>query len=237
MPSRFPEAIRRTLVSLAQKTLWSEEGQDRLKYLREERCISDSELLAMQFGYAPHKLKAYFTGNDLPDVSGRIIMPMFDSFGDLLAITTRYVLESDPDYKKKKHWHESFEKNEWLFGLHLAKQEIIVKKAAIIVEGQFDVAYLRSIGLRHVVAALGGSLSPRQVALLSRYCSTVYLFYDGDEGGYKATARAMKLYNDRLYADFGLTFLPVQTPRDKDPDDFDLGQVIRLCKSARELAL
>ena len=190
----------------------------------------------MRFGYVPLRVKRYFHDNDLPDVSGRIIMPLFDLYGELVAVTTRDMRDAEDPYYKK-HWHESFEKGQYLFGMDLARREIVSKKAALVVEGQFDVAYLRSIGIGHVVAAMGGVLSSRHASLLARYCSTVYLFFDGDEGGRKATQRAMQMHDERGLDGLGITYIPVNTPAGKDPDDFDLRQVISLCRTARENAL
>lgn len=160
-------------------------------------------------------------------------MPLYDPYGELVAVTSRDTRPSD-DPNLRKHWHESFEKGLYLYGFDLAKTEIIAKQAVVVVEGQFDVAYLRSIGIRHVVAAMGGVLSQRHASLLARYCSKVFLFFDGDEGGRKATQRAMQLHYDRDLNSIGIEYFPVNTPNGKDPDDFDLPEVISLCRSAMQ---
>lgn len=178
------------------------------------------------------RLKPYFINNGFPDVSGRIIMPLTNPYGKLVALTTRDIKE----YSLRPHWHESFEKANFLYGLDIAKQEIIKKNAVIAVEGQFDVGYLRTIGLKHVVGILGTALSYRQASLLARYCKNVYLFFDGDEGGKKATERSMEMYQRQALGMPGvdMKFYPMDTPLNKDPDDFDISEVITLAKDARQ---
>ncbi len=217
------------MFQLAEKTLWTEEGADHLDYLRTKRRLSDEVIKEMRFGYVPQRTKPYFVKNRLADVSGRIIMPMFDAFGELLVLTTRD-LRPDAD---TPFYHERFEKKRHLFGLHLAKDSIIKHKKVIVVEGQFDAAYLRSLGFTFTVAMLGSALSFTQATLLSRYCSEIYLFFDGDLTGRNATTKSVNMARDRGLGQWGITFVPVWTPEDKDPDEFDKSQIISLCKQAR----
>ncbi len=201
----------------------------------ETRRISPEVIREMRWGYVPNRASRWFHDHDVHDLSGRIIMPLYDAYGELLALTARDRREPDAPFYQK-HWNEAFEKRHHLFGLNLAKKEIVAKNAVVVVEGQFDVAYLRTIGIKHVVAAMGGAFSDRHASLLARYCSNVYLFGDGDEGGRKATRSALAVYNERGLADLGINYFPVDTPAGKDPDDFTLRQIIDLCMGARDRA-
>jgi len=202
---------------VSQISLWSEEGEPGLTYLREKRHISDDVIKKFQIGYCPQ---------GTPPISdiylgGRIIMPCFDAHGNIVAFSTR-----NPWVEKRyQHWHESFDKTSYLYGLHVSKKSIRHSDKAIIVEGQFDVACLHSNGLSMTVGLFGTTFSIMHVALLSRYCSEIYVLFDpqqreGDVSGQEGTARAMKLYYDYCLNTYGIYFIPIVLPGSLDPDDF-----------------
>jgi DNA primase len=167
-------------------------------------------------------------------------MPLYDSYGELLVVTTRDIREERPvTVILSPYWHESYVKAHHLFGLNVAKGDIIARGAVVVVEGQFDVAYLRSIGIRHVVGMLGHAVSFRQISLLSRYCSKVYLFFDGDKAGRDATTKTMKMGYEHCLSDpnIGIDLIPIETPWGKDPDEFTLTEVVSLCRKAKDATL
>ena len=194
-----------------------------LRYLREERRIGDDEIRALRFGFVPPR----FDGHEL---SGRLVMPLFDPYGELVAITSRDV-RPDSEFK---HWHESFEKTHYVYGLNVAKRAIIEKKKVIVVEGQFDTAYLHTLGAGFTVGILGSALSFMHATLLLRYCSEIYLLFDGDKGGREATERSMQMYRDKRLDKHHIKFYPVVTPWGKDPDDLTAPEIVELCKTAKE---
>jgi DNA primase len=221
----FPEHERLKLVDLAQKTLWSPEGEAQLAYLR-TRKISDSQIQAMRFGFMPSRIRDH-------ELSGRLVMPLYDSYGELVAISSRDIRPN----AERKHWHESFDKRCHVYGLDLAKKAMMQHNRVVVVEGQFDVGYMRSIGFEFTVGVLGTALTLFHASLLARYCSNIYLFFDGDKGGHEATARSMKLYRERNLKADEVRFIPVDTPDDKDPDDLTRDQMIDLFTSANRKSL
>jgi DNA primase len=228
-PQLFQEAERKKLVDLASKTLWTDEGLEIQQYLRMQRDIPETISKMMGFGYVPKRARRYCLSSLGFDLSGRLIMPLWDSHKKLVAVTSR---DMDPD-SNLKHWHESFDKTMYLYGLDTAKQAISEQDSAIVVEGQFDVARLRTLGFSNSVAILGSAMSLIQAALLSRYCSHVYLMFDGDAGGEGATSRSMKMFYENHLGSMDMRFFPCELPEGKDPDDMDKKGVDALIEQAQ----
>src|SRR6185369_16787339 len=85
----------------------------------------------------------------------------------------------------------------------------------IIVEGYFDVIRLMLAGITEAVAPLGTALTEDQAALARKYTKNVFLLYDSDRAGLKATFRA----GDILLA-VGSSVRVITLPAGEDPDTF-----------------
>lgn len=59
-----------------------------------------------------------------------------------------------------------------------------------------------------------------QASLLSRYCSIVYIVFDGDEAGKKGIKRILHLYKKYNLDAFKIIYIPVYLPNRKDPNDY-----------------
>lgn len=140
-------------------------------------------------------------------------MPIYDPYNSLVALTTR-------DVEKGLHLHESFDKNNYVYGLNIAKEHIRRNDKCILVEGQFDTMCLHSHGLGMTVGALGTSFSIVQCMQLSRYCSEMYIIFDPDESGEKSVKRAMEMHKKYSLYKYKIQFIPVYLPEGNDPDDF-----------------
>jgi len=119
-----------------------------------------------------------------------------------------------------RFWHESYDKGENLYGLFYAKQYILKYQKAIIVEGEFDVAALHTNGFPITVGVCGSAFTLYQASILSRFCSEVYLVFDGDDAGRKAINRSMKMYYYNNLDSHKIKYIPVYLPNGYDPDDF-----------------
>jgi DNA primase len=108
-----------------------------------------------------------------------------------------------------------FDKSKNLYGLNLAKKFIQQSNQAIIVEGYTDVITAYQYGIKNVVASLGTSLTSEQAKLLKRYANTVYIAYDSDTAGAKATLRGLDILKEE-----GLEVKVIILPKDLDPDEF-----------------
>jgi DNA primase len=139
------------------------------------------------------------------------------------------------------HLHEEFDKKLYLFGLNVAKNNIIKYQKAIVVEGQFDTACSHTHGYGVTVGVLGSALSMFHVNILARYCSEIFLVFDMDESGFKSLARTMYMYKYYGLDSMGIKFIPVILPKHKDPDEFlrkeDSKEYMKLLVEAKQRVL
>ena len=207
----------------AHLTLQTTEGKEALAYLREERGLTDEAINAFQIGYVPARVNH--------ELAGRVLTPLFDSYGNLVAITSRHLKQ------KKNFWHESFDKSFHLYGLNIAKPHILKYGYAVLVEGEFDVAYLFGQSVKMTVGVCGSALTVFQASLLARYCQKVFIVFDRDKNGsgQRATRRVIKLGKETL---FEMDLIPVELPIGVDPDDFIKNNGVRefasILKSSEE---
>lgn len=212
----FPEVERKLICELAQKTLWEEDTEDvaeALQYLRETRAVSDDVIKSFNFGYYPQRLRRQ--GHDW---AGRLIMPLYEQNNNLIVLTSRDFRCTDKT--KMPHLHEEFNKKLFLYGLNVAKKNIIKYQKAIVVEGQFDTACCHTHGINVAVGILGSAFSIHQLIILSRYCRDIFLVYDNDSAGRNNLQRSLLMYKNYNLSAFDIKFLPVILPKHKDPDEF-----------------
>jgi len=166
--TKLTEDVRETLVTNAHHQLFEDDGINGLKYLR-DRNINEETIKDWKLGYCPDFVRDLIF-ND------KIIIPYYDQYGKLLAVSARKITEEKPYW-----WNESFEKGEHLFGLHLAKKQIFEKNLAVIVEGQFDAISLHQSGIKIAVGLCGSAFTKKQLIVLSRYCNRIVIASDSDE--------------------------------------------------------
>ena len=185
------------------------------RYL-EARGIKPAYVEAFRLGYAPpgwDRLTEYLAREGVPlekavaagvlaEKDGRIydrfrdrlVVPILDPSGRVVAFSGRTLdPESEPKYLNSPE-SPIFKKRELLFGLPQAREAIREKKRAIVVEGLFDVIALHQMGYRETVAVLGSAFTPEQALLLKRLgVQDLYLAFDADEAGRKATLAGLDL--------------------------------------------
>ncbi|HEU4799951.1 MAG TPA: DNA primase [Gemmatimonadales bacterium] len=120
---------------------------------------------------------------------GRLIIPIHDLRGRVVAFGGRILGEGEPKYLNSPET-PIFHKGRTLYNLHVAKQEIRKAEEAVLVEGYFDVLALVDAGINNVVAPLGTALTPEQASLLRRFTGQVTVLYDSDAPGLRSTFRA-----------------------------------------------
>lgn len=121
---------------------------------------------------------------------GRIIFPIFDSAGRVVAFSGR-ILISDPNAPKYLNSPDTplFNKSETLYGLHKAKVPIRRKGYSVLVEGQMDLLMCHQAGFDNTVATSGTALTPEHVKRLKSLSPNVLMVFDGDSAGFKASGR------------------------------------------------
>ncbi|MCR3754648.1 MAG: DNA primase [Candidatus Westeberhardia cardiocondylae] len=235
-------AIMQKISDFYQRSLEQEKCSDCFLQYFQNRKLDNNILKEFSIGYSPSNafndlLKNFCTsrrnrslldavgmvvvdsqGNVYDRFCGRIIFPIYDNYGRVVAFGGRSILFS----KKPKYINSPetriFHKTRYLYGLY---NNIILQKSCklvrlIVVEGYMDVLTLRSFGIFYVVALLGSSISSDQIRLLYRFTNQVIFCYDGDSAGrissWKTLLRVLPYLTDDKRMNF--VFLPAG----EDPD-------------------
>ncbi len=216
------------------KQLYAPSGQNALEYLR-KRQLSEKTIIHFGLGYSPpsrFELVNYlkdkgFTsseliaanlanqskkGNPFDRFSDRVMFPIIDLRGNVLAFGGRIMSDIKPKYLNTSDT-PVFSKSRNLFALQFAKNK--ANGQLILVEGYMDVIALHQAGFENAVATLGTALTQEQAMVIKRYCDEVVICYDADEAGQKATARAISILRPT-----GLNIKILTVPNGKDPDEY-----------------
>lgn len=78
-----------------------------------------------------------------------------------------------------------------------------------------DVIALNNHGIENAVASLGTALTVDQAKLIKRYSQSVYICYDSDEAGVKASQKAID-----IFLSIGIKAKIIELGENLDPDDF-----------------
>ncbi|WP_022798180.1 DNA primase [Thermus islandicus] len=141
---------------------------------------------------------------------GRLTFPIKDHLGRIVAFTGRALGEEGPKYLNSPET-PLFRKREVLFAFPEAKAKLREGRA-IVVEGLFDAIALHQMGFPETVAVLGSGLSEEQARLLkTQEVQEVYLAFDADEAGQKATLQSLDLETARKFLFYAVR-LPVKDP-------------------------
>lgn len=158
-------------------------------------------------------LKARDDGSGYYDrFRNRITFPIHDASGRVVAFGARTLGDEEPKYLNSPET-PLFEKRNTLYGWHRARSAILRQKAALIVEGYLDLIMLHQYGFTHSVATLGTAFTDEHAARLKRLTERVYLMFDSDAAGVRATLRA-----GEALAQAGIPTLIVRLPEGDDPD-------------------
>lgn len=156
--------------------------------------------------------------NNVDAFAGRIIVPIIDGMGNVVAFGGR-IYHGEQDVAKYKNSTNTFifDKGRTLYGVNYIKKEKRAGgsfKELILVEGYMDVISLGAAGIKNAVAGMGTALTPGQANEIKRLVPTVYVCYDGDGAGKKATIR-----NIDVLRSVGLDVKVVSLAEGLDPDD------------------
>lgn len=149
---------------------------------------------------------------------GRIMFPITDATGRIIAFTARISPEKEKTEKTAKYVNSPqssiFDKSKVLFALDKAKNEIKNKDLAVIVEGQMDAISCHNHNINNVVASSGTALTKEQITLIKRYTNKVALVFDMDAAGQIAVDRGV-----RECLAQGMNVKVITLPSGKDPDE------------------
>ncbi len=148
----------------------------------------------------------------------RVMFPIFDLRGNVVAFSGR-TLEANPQGMKYLNSRGTpvYEKSRTLFAMNFAKNTAAKSKRLILCEGNLDVITLHQAGFTEAVATCGTAITSEHARLMAQYCDEVYICYDADSAGQKATSAAIGLLSAA-----GLKSKVVKISGDsiKDVDDY-----------------
>ena len=134
---------------------------------------------------------------------GRIMFPISDSSGRVIAFSGRIFID---DEKSAKYLNSPdtilFNKSAVLYGLDRAKESIRKNNFSILVEGQMDLILSHQAGYKNTIATSGTALSDSTVSkenavsnlgLVRRLTDNIVLAFDADKAGFAASNRAGKI--------------------------------------------
>ncbi len=132
---------------------------------------------------------------------GRVMFPMFDTSGRVVAFSGRILVD---DGKSAKYLNSPetplFDKSRTLYGLDRAKSEIRRMNYTILVEGQMDLVMSHQAGIKNTIATSGTALTAETASstegisnleLVRRLSPNVILAFDADKAGRMAAMRAV----------------------------------------------
>ncbi len=210
-------------------------GRTAREYLR-SRGVSDRTRQVFRLGYAPgsgtHLLQAAKQAKIVPEAlehagltlrssrgvvdrfRERLVFPIIDARGRVVGFGGRSLQGQEPKYLNSPET-PLYTKGRQLYGLWQAKDAMVKRKLAVVVEGYFDGVLLWQAGIAHVVSPSGTAFTPEQAKLLARYTDQVILAFDADAAGETAALRGMD-----VLVEAGFQVSVAQLPAGVDPDEF-----------------
>ena len=217
--------------------LRSEEyGREAMRYLTENRKLSGATINRFGLGYSPnnfwlltnhlHKLgftdeeltvgflsgKSQKTGKTYDYFRNRVIFPIIDTAGNVVAFGGRVMDDSKPKYLNTSDT-PAFKKSRHLFALNFARKQ--ASERMILCEGYMDVIALHAAGFENAVATLGTAITSEQARIFAKYTKQVVICYDSDGAGQTAANKAM-----RLLEGVGVEVRVLKLEGAKDPDEY-----------------
>jgi DNA primase len=145
---------------------------------------------------------------------GRVVFPILNEGGKVVAFGARSLDGSDPKYLNSPE-SPVYHKGRLLYGLSWARDAIRREGRVVLMEGYLDVARALECGVEEAVATCGTALTGSHARLLRRFAETVCVNFDQDEAGQRAARKSL----DVLLGE-GLRVKVVELPKGHDPDTF-----------------
>ena len=211
-------------------------GAEGLQYLTEQRGLSTAVIRRFGLGFAPndwglltnalHKQgfrdeeiiagflgkRSEKTGRVFDLFRNRVIFPVIDTTGNIVAFGGRVMDDSKPKYLNTSDT-PAFKKSRHLFALNFAKKH--AEERMILCEGYMDVIALHAAGFENAVATLGTAITSEQARIFAKYTKQVVVCYDSDNAGQAADNKAM-----RLLGEVGVDVRVLKVNGAKDPDEY-----------------
>ena len=230
--------INRSALQVFFDQLKSDKGKKAVNYLK-ERGISGEIAKIFSIGYATsskptlhEKLSSKFEEIDLEE-SGlfgkndngdfydrfrdRVMFPIRNIKGECIAFGGR-LLEDKKDQAKYLNSPETktYKKKYELYGLYESREINKRPDSLFLVEGYMDVIGLFQSGIKNAVASSGTAFTQEQFRKILNYTNTLYIVFDGDEAGQKASWRAVENALPLIREDTRINFIFLESGEDPD---------------------
>jgi DNA primase len=220
--------------------LRSNPGKETIEYLK-ARGISGETAKFFELGYSMEKspslysiLSETFSEPDLSD-SGlfgtndnggmydrfrdRLMFPIRNIKGEHIAFGGRLIIDKDNQAKYLNSPEtKTYKKKYELYGLYEARLTEKRPESLFLVEGYMDVIGLHQHGIKNAVASSGTAFTQEQLRKILSYTNNIFIVFDGDEAGQKASWRAIENALPLLREDVQMSFIFLNSG--DDPDSF-----------------
>lgn len=220
------------------RELWDADRGSQARTYLQGRSIGRADADRFELGFAPDDIGTFRThmatmGFDVdrlieggllvrrdenseprPRFRNRLMFPILDASGRHVAFGGRALGDAEPKYLNSPET-PVFSKSKTLYALGWCKNDIRKVDRVFVVEGYMDAIRLMIAGVNTVVAPLGTALTEQQAGMMVRYTKNVFLLYDSDQAGLKATFRS----GDELLR-HGCAVRVITLPNGEDPDTF-----------------
>ena len=232
--------INTKAAEIFKEQLKSNPGKETIEYLK-NRGISGETAKFFELGYSMEKsptlhsiLSRDYNETDLTD-SGlfgsndngdmydrfrdRLMFPIRNIKGEHIAFGGRLITDKDNQAKYLNSPEtKTYKKKYELYGLYEARLIEKRPESLFLVEGYMDVIGLHQHGIQNAVASSGTAFTQEQLRKILSYTNNIYIVFDGDEAGQKASWRAVENALPLLREDIRMSFIFLK-PGD-DPDSF-----------------
>ena len=154
---------------------------------------------------------------------GRLIWPIRDVNGQAIGFGARKLFEDDngPKYLNTPET-PLYKKNQVLYGLNLARREIVKRREIVVVEGYTDVMACHLAGVPNAVATCGTAFGEEHIRIVNRLFgieadlqpAKIVFTFDPDSAGEKA---AVRIWANQ--AKFNALTMVASGPAGLDPSD------------------
>ncbi len=213
--SSLQSAVARTVEFYHDQLMHSPGGESAREYL-DSRGIEQNDWERFKLGWAPDSPSALFShldvdqdvfvdaglgyldkhGRPIDQLRARVIFPIFDASGKPVAFGGRVLpsIQDDstgqvlPKYKNSPET-QLYSKRKTLYGLNLAKVDVVAKGEIIVCEGYTDVISFYKAGIPRAVATCGTALTEDHLAKIKSFSKRIILAFDADGAGISATEK------------------------------------------------
>tara|TARA_B100001248_G_C27376280_1_gene454435 strand:+ start:19 stop:1203 length:1185 start_codon:yes stop_codon:yes gene_type:complete len=145
------------------------------------------------------------------------MFPIRNIKGDCIAFGGRLLSDKENQAKYLNSPETKLYKKKYeLYGLFEVRQNNKKPESIFVVEGYMDVISLYQHGIKNAVASSGTAFTKEQLRKILNYTNTVYIVFDGDEAGLKASWRTVENAMPILREDTRISFIFLEDGEDPD---------------------